>query len=341
MLDLDVINNKISVIVPDYLDRERKSVNLLAMNRRVEDVMSVIVADEGYTFVSSDVGGAEPSFMLGYSGDDMLEFFLKKASGVKPFWGDDGVLMTDSMYVTFASSCALGKDLIVKSFSDWKAISKNQAERMYKRAKGEVTDEIKLILDSGGMAFPECWLLDSDFVKSYFDSLDLCYYKAWKQQVLALFYGEGAKLLSEGCAAVGLNISLPVAKTIHASFWKMFKKLGKFQKGLQTLMRSNPFLTNPFGFRINTEGYKVLNAYIQSSVSGFVSQILAQMDELAPWAVFVMIIHDELIYMIPKGREKDYREALDKALHNLNSLLGFKYPISMGARFGDNFYTAH
>lgn len=333
------IIDAIKLQIPDYDDLLDKSLNLLAMNRRSEEAMSPIEADEGYTFVSNDLNGAEPNFMLGYSNDPMLEFFLKKSFGIKPFWQKD-VLMTDSMYITFASSSKLGDVVVKEAFANWKKISVGIAENHYSRHKA-LTPELQQIMDAGGLDFPDCWVLDSDIAKHYFDSLKIEYYRAWKQQTLALFYGEGASTLRMNCHKQGIFVNEKEAQSIVKAFWKMFKDLNKFQKILQKIMRSSPCMTNPFGFRLNTQEYKVLNAYIQSSVSGFVSQLLALMDELAPWAIFVMIIHDELVYMVPEGREEDYKEALNKALQVLNNLLDFKYPIEMGAKFGKNFYTAH
>jgi len=309
MTDWDTIRKSI-----DKFDKKANAgLNVLAMNRRSKPNMKPFIADDGYSIVSCDVGGAEPNMMLGFSEDPMLEFFIQNSKGKEPFW-KDGILFTDSMYVTFASSNILGKE---------------QVETAYKH-------------NFDGKHFGQMWLEDADVCKDFFNShFAVEYYRAWKMLTLALFYGLGAKGLVSGCYDNMIMIDLEKGKSIHKAFWKMFKELDRFQKQLQAKFRRSKFMTNPFGFKLNTEEHKVLNAYIQSTVSSFISYLLIYIDEQAPWAKYVTTVHDEIIYQIPEGREDEFIQIRDHRLAELNKALGFKYPLKLGAVWGNNWYDAH
>jgi len=310
----DDFNEEVSDLIDNYDAKKTKSLNALALCRRVPECMRPYKPSEGCVFVSCDLCSAEPSIMLNISGDPMLHFFLYEAKGKAPHYENE-VLLTDSMYVTYMSTTQLGKEILAKGMrkKDW--------------VEGEV------------LTFAEAWMRDSDLIKKWLDR-EGNYYRVFKQLTLALFYGLGGKGIVAQMSAAGRFIDEKEGYAMHKAFWGLFKELNNKQKSLQSAFRASPFITNPLGFKLNTEEHKVLNAYVQSTVSSFISIVLLSLDEL-DYVKYIMTYHDELIFEMPEGRIPDFIEARDGAAKSLNAQLGFKYPLSFGIAVGNNLYEAH
>jgi len=257
---------------------------------------------------------AEPTLMLNFSNDPMLKFFLYDARGQPPRWQGD-ILLTDSMYITYASTTTLGKEVLAPLLkaTDW--------------VEGET------------LTFAEAYMRDSDLIKKRMDKMGN-YYRIFKQLTLALFYGLGARGIVEQMAIAGKYIELEEAYAMHKAFWNLFKDLNRFQRALQKLYSERRFITNPLGFKLNTEQHKVLNAYVQSTVSSIVSQLLYALDQV-PWLTYIVTIHDEIIFSMAEDKVDKFVILRDSALEGLNEALAFQYPIKMGKAIGRDFYSAH
>ena len=289
--------------------KKDKSLNLLALCRRVPECASVYLPDDGKVLISMDLSGAEPNMMLNFTKDEMLKFFLKEAAGVDPYWSGK-TLMTDSMYITFASRNLVGDQLIKKCWEkDWE-----------------------------GMSFSQQYLKDSDVVKKYLDKQNKAY-SMYKMLVLALFYGLGAQGVVRQIGDYGITLTEEQGKDIHSDFWKLFSGVNSFQLTLRKLLKHHDYITNPFGFKLNVEPHKVLNAYIQSSVSSFLSVLLIELDKY-PKAEYIATIHDELVYSLYPEDIPDFLEFRDLKLKDLNDSLKFEWPLELGMVVGRNFYEA-
>jgi hypothetical protein len=289
--------------------KQNKSINVLALCRRVPECASVYLADEGKILLSQDLSGAEPNIMLNYTDDDMLRFFLKEAKGVEPYW-DGNTLMTDSMYITYASRNKLGDRLIREAYNrDW-----------------------------DGKNFTQQYIEDADVIKKWLDSKGKAY-GLYKLATLGLFYSLGAKGLIRQVGDYGITLTPDEAKEVWLDFWRMFRGVDEFQKMLRRQLKTYDHITNPFGFKINAEPHKVLNAFIQSSVSSFLSNLMVELDKFEK-AEYVMTVHDELIYQMYPEDIEDFLKFRDEKLEELNNLMGFKYPLELGCVRGNNFYEA-
>jgi hypothetical protein len=299
--------------IDDYDKKKLKSLNLLAMNRRDKNCMTPWVCSEGKVFTSMDLNSAEPVIMLNISGDKMLEFFLYKARGIPPVWTKENVLLTDSMYITYASSTDVGRELLTEAWHmEW---------------------------GNDKLSFSEQYLKDSDIIKKWLDKRGN-YYRLFKQMTLALFYGLGTKGLNEMLRDAGYHMTDEVIKGMWTAFWNLFHDLNMFQKRLRHTFKTNPFVTNPLGFKLNTQEHKVLNAYVQSTVSSFISILLYELDKL-DYATYIMTVHDEIIFELDEERIPEFIAYRDVIVKNLNDKLGFKYPLKLGCAVGKNFYDAH
>lgn len=301
-IDLDLLQDEIDSKVDS-------SINMLALCRREKLCASVYLPDEKKVFVSMDLAGAEPNVMLNLTEDDMLKFFLKEAKGIAPYW-NESTLMTDSMYITFASRNIVGRALINEAFErDW-----------------------------NGKTFSEQYLEDSDVIKKWLDSHGKAY-GMYKMLTLALLYGLGGKGVVRQLMEYGVNLSEKQGYEIYNSFWSMFSGVDSFQKQLQKHLRVQKFLTNPLGFKLNCKPRNVLNAYIQSFVSSFISNLLIALDEYKK-AEYIATIHDEIIFSIKEEDIPEFLEFRNDVLRQLNEAVGFKYPLELGRVEGKNFYEA-
>ena len=59
-----------------------------------------------------------------------------------------------------------------------------------------------------------------------------------------------------------------------------------------------------------------------------------------PWAEFVTIIHDEIIYQIPEDKVKETQKCSEKTIKELNSVLDWSVPVRIGFAVGSNLYEA-
>lgn len=298
-----------SSILESINSKKGDSLNMLALCRRDKRCASVYLPEDDEIFISQDISGAEPNVMLNLTHDPMLKFFLKEAKGVAPYWDGD-TLMTDSMYITFASRNIVGRTLIKEAYErEW-----------------------------NGKSFSEQYLEDSDVIKKWLDSKGKAY-SMYKMLTLALFYGLGGTGVVRQLGEYGVTLSDQQGKNIYASFWELFSEVSRYQRMLQRALKKVPFLTNPLGFKLNCKPRNVLNAYIQSFVSSFISNLLFALDTYRK-ATYIMTMHDEIIHSIKEKYIAEYLAFRNEVLSKLNSALGFEFPLELGCTRGRNFYEA-
>ena len=94
---------------------------------------------------------------------------------------------------------------------------------------------------------------------------------------------------------------------------------------------------NPFGYRLSTEPHKGYNAFIQSSASGVVDVLCLKFFPACPWARFVTLVHDEVIYTTPKTKIEETKDLQDAAVKSLNNDLQFTIPMRLEYSVAETF----
>jgi hypothetical protein len=289
-------------------DKEVK-LNLLSVNRRSKHVVGCMVPDKDYVFISSDLASGEPTFMLNYTDDATLKAILLEFRGKRPEWRD-GLLLTDSLYISTMSRTSLIRDALKE-------------------------------LERRGIDFAELYYKDSEEAKKALGNS----YKIAKMLVLALLYGLGVSKLVIQARDNGLIITKEYAREIHTSFWDSIGKAKEFRDMLVILFtkankEGRPFVS-PFGLPIPTgKPHDAFNYCIQSSVSAYL-RMLTQKVFPCNFCRLACIIHDEVVVECKRGYESEWKDRLFSANRELNDELGMRYPLQLGFQVGEDFYAIH
>lgn len=285
---------------------KEKRLNLLSINRRSQHVCGSLKPRKGRVFISSDVSGVEPTFLLNFSNDSTLKAVLQDYVGKEPEW-KDGILLSDSLYVTTMSKTQLLGPTLESLPSTWYQL----------------------------------WLSNNEEAKKQLGK----YYKLAKVAVLALLYGQTPSGVVKSFAAEGMLISIEEATTLHAQFWSSLPDAHKFMLSMQVMFtrahKKKMPVMGPFGFPIPSGKPKdAANRIIQSSVSCFIRQLCAKVFP-TPYAELTCIIHDELISEVLEDSVEEYKGHLFKALDETNAAFALTYPLRLGFNVGHNFYEIH
>lgn len=279
--------------------------NIQALARKEKGLMSCLLADEGYVFVSIDLAAGEPVVIAHYSQDENYVANAFGMVGKEPYWKGN-LLMLDDPYLSFASVSPLGKAKIRKAWDDgWFANWTTDAEA--------VRDKLKPIT--------------RNFHKTLF---------------LAHVYGQGPKGAVMFAADNGELITYGEAKEVHRVFWKvLYPKVGLLSDKLKAQVERDKTLTNAFGFRMTPEQSRLaLNYLIQSSVSGIIKMAENKLYSKASYAIPGPVIHDELVPMIPVGSIEQFKLDVAEAFESLNTDLNWSVKIRNGFVPGNNFSEA-
>jgi hypothetical protein len=157
---------------------------------------------------------------------------------------------------------------------------------------------------------------------------------------LALGYGMGPKRMVVQCKDKGYELDLKTARDFYKSYWDLFSGIRRLSISLGNRVKRDGYIVNPFGYRLTPNGFKALNFFIQSSVSGIMHVFNAKLFAIAPYSKFVTIIHDEVICDVPIDRIEDFRKAKEIATESLNEDLKWTVKIRTGFVFGGSWYEA-
>jgi DNA polymerase I-like protein with 3'-5' exonuclease and polymerase domains len=281
--------------------------NIQALARKEKGLMSCLVAEPGYKFVSIDLSSGEPTVVAHYSQDENYIANAFGMAGKKPYWKGE-LLMLDDPYLSFASISPLGKATIRKAWDEGLFETWNDNEAATDAIKGKLK---KL----------------RAFHKTLF---------------LALLYGQSPKGMVSFASDNGEVISFAEAKEVHKTFWrKLYPKVGKLADAMVALVERQGFLVNAFGFRMTPEQPRLaLNYRIQSSVSGIIKIAENKLYKLADYAIPGPVIHDEILPQIPDDKVDLFRADVTKAFESLNSDLKWTVEIRNGFVPGNNLSEA-
>ena len=285
-----------------------QKLNVQGLARRDKGLMSSLLPPPGYVFVSIDLSSGEPTVTGEFSKDKNYLYATVDGVGQPPEYRN-GILMLDDIYLMTASVSPL--------------------------ARQEVWDKFhKASFD--GKSFAEMWVSDSDRVRSEFKHTRTMH----KRLCLGLGYGMGPQKMVTSMYETGYSLDFKTAKQFQKVYWELFSGVRRFADKLSLEMESQGQIINPFGYRLTCAPNKAYNYFCQSSVSGIMHVFGAKLFSAAPWARFVVLIHDEFIVAVPEDRVEEFKKIKDLATDSLNADLGWEVKIRTGFVPGDSLYTA-
>ena len=279
--------------------------NIQALARRDEGLMSTLIADEGLVFVSVDLSAGEPTLVAHYSGDETYKALCFEMVGKEPYWNKDKVLILDDPYLSFASISPLGS---------------------------------KVIRDAWDQGMFAGWVADQEQVKKKLKTVRALH----KTLFLALLYGQGPAGMVAFASDQGAALTVSTAREIHTRFWKvLFPKVDRLSSQLQAMFKRDGYLVNEFGYRMKPEQARLsLNYFIQSGVSGVMKVFEEKLFAAAPYAQYVSTVHDETLMQVPISKVDEFREVVRLATESLNRDLNWSVSIRTGFVTGRSLYEA-
>lgn len=287
---------------------KKRRLNVQGMARKDKDFQSCLVADKDKVIVSVDLSAGEPTVTAHYSGDKNYTDASFGMVGKEPYY-ENGYLKIDNIYLTASSFSPLGRQKVREAF-----------ERTY-----------------DGVSFAETWLRSPNKIKSSLKDIIALH----KILVLGIGYSMGPKKMVKSAYDKGYHLTLKDAKEFYNNYWAWCPKVRKLSDDLTTKFNRDGYLVNDFGFRLVPDSdYKALNYWIQSSVSGVINALWLKFAALAPYAEFITIIHDELLFTVNRLDVVRAKEAMTQALESLNNDLGWSVKVRTGWVVGNNFAEA-
>lgn len=299
-------------IIEEYYEAQAKKgrrggLNLPAMARKHLPFMNCIQADDGFIFVSQDVVALEPSITAEMSMDPMYLYATQNGIGKKPYYNGT-VLMIDDIYLMSASQ--------------------------FPPTREQMWDIFHAHTMPTGLSFPEQWLVDNEVCKDYTKKTVRNFAKV---ACLGIGYGMGARKFRTTAEENGTQLTHKEAKGTIDAYWELFKGLKNLRDSLSWQVKKTAFIENPFGYRCTPESHKAMNSFIQSSASGVLDVYCLKLFEFCPYAQFVALIHDEVIFSIPEGLQDKLKSDSEIVAESLNKDLGWSVPIRFGTKIAKNF----
>lgn len=277
------------------------------MARKHTPFQQCIMADPGFVFVSQDVVALEPSITAEMSQDPMYMYATLTGIGKRPFYQGD-VLMIDDIYLMSASQFPPTREKMKHIFNS--------------------------VLMPTGLSFADQWVLDNEVCKDYTKKTVRNFAKI---ACLGIGYGMGARKFRTTAEENGTELTYKEAKATIDAYWELFSGLKALRDSLSWQIKRTGFIKNPFGYRCTPDDYKAMNSFIQSSASGVLDVYCLKLFTMCPYAQFVALIHDEVIFSIPKDLQENLKFDSDLVVKSLNDDLGWSVPIRFGTKIANNF----
>jgi DNA polymerase I-like protein with 3'-5' exonuclease and polymerase domains len=282
--------------------------NIQGLARRDEKLMSSMLPEPGHSFVSVDLSSGEPTVTTHYSGDKNYADACFNLVNKEPHYDENGYLKIDDIYLTAASFSPIAREAVRGAFNSCS-----------EQRNGSTRDEFVARLKSNLKSVRELH----------------------KVLVLGIGYSMGPKKMVKSCFDKGYSISLKDAKQFYNAYWQWCPKVRELADHLEAKFKRDGYLVNDFCYRLVPDAsYKAFNYWIQSSVSGIVNVLIAKFFPICPFAEFVTVIHDELIFSVPTDRLPEAKTAMDQAVDSLNDDLNWTVKIRVGWQPGHTLYHA-
>jgi len=283
------------------------NLNVQGIPRRDKGFMSTLEADEGKLLISLDLFQGEPTVTSEFT-QDRHYTLITSGKTFEPYWNSEGFLVIDDIYLAGMSHNPVLRPHLVEAWN-----------KKY-----------------NGKSFVEQWLEDKEVIKD-----DI---KKWRQiakvQVLGLGYGMQPKKLRFQLQSNGLKCSYDDARDTYDNYWKFFSGIKRFIKAVEQKNKKQGYLVNEFGYRSSPEVRKSYNWMIQSTINPIICIFTLKLLEIAPYAEYVVLIHDETVFQIPENKVDDFRIKAKQAEEYLNSVLQWSIQVRTGFAVGKNMYEA-
>ena len=291
----------------------RFKLNSQGLARADKGLMQCLKPQKGNLIISVDCSQLEPTVISHYTKDPVYKYAAFDGVGKEPFY-QNGVLMIDDMYLMTASTWPIMDKLVEKAFNrDW-----------------------------NGKTFQQQWLADNELIKG---ALKKEFRAVAKAGVLALGYGAGWKKLKQMFYENGFEITAKEAKQMHKAYWNLYAYVKAFANHCAKKVETDGCIVNDFGYRLTPEPHKAFNAVIQSSASGVLDLLQMNFFDICKHvkrrAHARGLIHDEILFEVPKEFEAECRQDMQRAVDRLNEQLGWDVPIRTGWQSGENHYVIH
>ena len=158
-----------------------------------------------------------------------------------------------------------------------------------------------------------------------------------KPACLGFNYGMGPRKFVKQAYDAGMEVEFSQAKQMFKAYWDLFAKVKVLSQKLEAIITKAGYVTNPFGYRLTPEPRKGYNAFIQSSASGVVDLLIMLFFPKVPYARLVAIVHDEIIFTIPKDKIDECRKYKEEAVIELNEILNWSVPMRLNFVVGQTF----
>lgn len=282
--------------------------NAQGLARTDKNLMSCLLADEGRTVVSVDLSAGEPTATTHYSKDKNYYDATFGMVGKKPYY-QGGLLKIDDIYFTTASFSPVGAQNMREAFNT----------------------------TYDGLTFADKWLEDPEFLKTHLKAIR----KPHKTLTLGIGYSMGPKKLEISAYKNGFQLSLKQAQIFYQQYWDTFAGVRALGKWLEKYYKTHGHIINDFGYRLVPDAnYKCLNYYIQSTVSGIINTLCFKFFQACPYARFITVIHDEVLFDVPDERIGDAKKLMQACVNSLNNELNWDVAIRTGWAPGKDWYTA-
>lgn len=299
-------------VIEEYYEKQAKKgrrggLNLPAMARKHTPFMNCIVSDPGKVFVSQDVVALEPSITAEMSQDPMYLYATQTGIGKRPHYKGT-VLMIDDIYLMSASQ--------------------------FPPTREKLWDVVHNHIMPTGFSFSDQWLVDNEVCKDYTKKTIRNFAKV---ACLGIGYGMGWKKFRTTAEENGTVLTVKEAKGTIDAYWDLFKGLKSLRDSLSWEVKKKGFVENPFGYRCTPDAHKAMNSFIQSSASGVLDVYCLKLFAFCPYAQFVALIHDEVIFSIPVELQDKLKSDSETVAESLNSDLGWSVPIRFGTKIATTF----
>lgn len=299
------------------IQEQRFRLNPQGLARRDKKLMSAVKAPAGMTLVSCDLASGEPTCTTHYSQDKNYADATFNMVAKAPFYDAASVLKIDNLYLTVMSVSPMGKSLMRELFN-----TKYGTENFSALWCENVS--------FNGSPF-------QDYIKDQIKSQ----YAFHKAAALGFSYAMGAKRFQNVAYDAGHLISYGESKALFQTYWTLFSGIKRFANVCANNFKTRGFLVNEFGYRLIPDSdYKAFNYWIQSTVSGIMHVLCAKFFALAPYCKFLLVIHDEVLFVCPTERLDEARLAMKQAEASLNANLNWRVNMRVGFATGSNLYEA-
>jgi hypothetical protein len=267
----------------------------------------LVVRQKGKVFVSGNCAG-EPTITTYYTKDKHYSL-LNGTEPFAPYWNAEGVLVISDIYLCTLSMFPKGQEVLLEAWNrNW--------------PQGSFVDQ---------------WAHDKEVVKDYLGSPRT----GFKAVALGLSYGMRPNKLRQTIRMFGWECTKEEAQKLYNNYWSFYSGLSKFIKAAGAKAKRQGYLVNEFGFRSSPEPNKAFNWFIQSSVNPIINIFTLKVTELAPWAEYIVIIHDEVVFEIPEERTAEFKKICDESEAYLNSIINWKgVTMRTGFKAGKTLYDA-